>query len=326
MEVIVSPAFHQWRLDLFLSKVEPERSRTRWQDIIAQGYVSLEGSGAVMDPNWRVQQGQIYHVAPLPEAILSGIAPFPMTLHLYYEDEDLLVLEKPAGVVVHPGAGTYEPTLIQGVLFHCKELPGISGVQQPGIVHRLDKDTSGLMVVAKTEAAHHALSHQFMERTVGKVYLAFVWGIPKPSFGVIETFLDRDSRHRHKRCVSLRGKIARTRYRLVAQSDSKKSKIRFPMSLLECRPETGRTHQIRVHCTYLGHPIVGDCLYGHGRGHSRQALHAHGLRFTHPRTQEILSFTSALPFDLQHLWEEHFVESSAATIVRTGALDASIPT
>ena len=219
-----------------------------------------------------------------------------MALTVYYEDGDLLVIEKPVGLVVHPGNGTHEPTLIHGLLAQCSDLSGIGGVQKPGLVHRLDKDTSGLMIVAKNDVAHQGLSQQFAQRTLEKKYLAFVWGQPSPPFGRIATLLGRNPQKRTQQAVvQIGGKEAITTYRTVRTNGT--------MSVLECGLLTGRTHQIRVHCAHLKHPVMGDSLYGNGRGHPRQALHAHQLRFQHPCSGEEMDFTSPLPQDLQELWD-----------------------
>jgi len=294
---------HLFRLDRFLSRIWPEYSRTRWQTFIRQGYVFLDDKG-IQDPSFHVTQGQECTVIDLPKVEVSSLTPQPMHLKVYFEDEDILVLDKPPGLVVHPGAGHHEKTLVHGLLAHCKDLSGISGIQKPGIIHRLDKDTSGLMVIAKTDAAHQNLCRQFMERSVTKVYWAFVSGILKPSFGKLETLIGRDPRHRQRQAVVLKqGKMAITGYRTLKTS--------VAISLLECRLYTGRTHQIRVHCAHLGHPLLGDTTYGLGKGHSRQALHARFLSFKHPKNHQNLSFESPLPPDLEGLYQAHFLYPSS---------------
>lgn len=298
MKYGVDPCYHLFRLDLFLSRINPQWSRTRWQAFIRKGCVFVNDT-LVLDPSERVMQGQVCEVAELPKAEPSTLVPHAMALTVCYEDEDILVLDKPAGLVVHPGAGNHEKTLVHGLLAHCTDLSGISGIQKPGIIHRLDKDTSGLMVIAKNDGAHHNLCHQFMERSVTKRYWAFLSGLLKPSFGKVETLIARDPRNRQRQAVvSQQGKIALTGYRTLKTSGS--------TSLVECRLYTGRTHQIRVHCAHLGHPLLGDVIYGSGKGHSRQALHARFLGFKHPKTQQELSFESPLPPDLEALYQEHF--------------------
>ena len=298
MRWFVDSEYHLLRIDLFLSRVGAQWSRTRWQTFIRQGYVLLDQC-VVQDPSLRVIQGQWCEVAELPKPEPYTLVPYPMSFTVHYEDEDILVLDKPAGLVVHPGAGNHEKTLVHGLLAHCKDLSGISGIQKPGIIHRLDKDTSGLMIIAKTDAAHHGLCRQFMERSVTKVYWAFVFGILNPSFGKLETFIGRDPRYRQRQAVlSHPGKIAITGYRTL--------KTAHAVSLVECRLYTGRTHQLRVHCAHLGHPLLGDCVYGSGKGHSRQALHARSISFQHPVYYHHLSFESPLPPDLDVLYQHYF--------------------
>jgi 23S rRNA pseudouridine1911/1915/1917 synthase len=292
----VEPEHVGMRLDAFIATMRPEYSRTRWQEWIGQGYIAIDQSPVVMF-NHRLKLGTMCTIAPLPEPELSDLTPCPMNLTVHYEDSDLLVIEKPVGLVVHPGNGTREPTLIHGLLAQCSDLSGIGGVQKPGLVHRLDKDTSGLMIVAKNDLAHQGLSRQFEERSLEKKYLAFVWRSPSPPFGRIENFLGRNPRHRTQQSVvQTGGKLAITTYRTVRSNGA--------MSVLECGLLTGRTHQIRVHCAHIHHPIVGDRVYGNGAGHSRQALHAHQLRFVHPCTGVTIEITSPLPPDLQALWDQ----------------------
>lgn len=291
----ITQALSGLRLDLALTELHPLHSRTRWQALIRQGYVSIDGV-VVAQPNHRVSEGSNCVVMDLPEPSLCDLAPHPMNLHVHYEDSDLLVIEKPVGLVVHPGNGTTEPTLIHGLLAQCTDLSGIGGVQKPGLVHRLDKDTSGLMIIAKNDRAHKGLSKQFEERALEKKYLAFVVGEPRPSFGRVDTLLARHPEKRLQQAVVQKGgKQAITTYRTL-KSNGK-------ISVLECGLLTGRTHQIRVHCAYLKHPLLGDTLYGRGTGHHRQALHAHRLRFAHPVTGCIIALTSPLPPDLQTLWD-----------------------
>ena len=294
--LIIAPEYSGYRLDVFLTEMHPLHSRTRWQEWIRQGYVIID-SVPVLQPNYRVALGSTCRVMDLPEPVPCDLTPHPMNLHVHYEDSDLLVIEKPVGLVVHPGNGTSAPTLIHGLLAQCADLSGIGGVQKPGLVHRLDKDTSGLMIVAKNDQAHQGLSRQFAERSMEKKYLAFVVGQPTPSFGRIDTLLGRHPEKRLQQAVLLHGgKQAVTTYRTV--------KTNGKISVLECGLLTGRTHQIRVHCAHLKHPLLGDSVYGRGTGHTRQALHAHRLRFCHPVTGSIMELTSPLPQDLQELWDK----------------------
>ncbi len=283
------------RLDAFMAKKRPDHSRTRWQEWIREGYVSINNSPLCLI-NYRMPLHAQCTLAPLPKAIACDMTPHPMALRVYYEDCDLLVIEKPAGLVVHPGNGTHDPTLIHGLLAQCSDLSGIGGVQKPGLVHRLDKDTSGLMIVAKNDAAHHALSKQFAERTVEKKYLAFVCGQPSPPFGRIETLLGRHPRHRTQQAVVQEGgREAITTYRTLETNGM--------MSVLECGLLTGRTHQIRVHCAHIGYPLIGDSVYGNGKWHTRQGLHAYRLRFQHPCQPKEINLTSPLPPDLQEVYQ-----------------------
>lgn len=303
MKYCVDSVYHLFRLDLFLSRVWPQWSRTRWQTFIRRGCVLINES-CVLDPSVRVMQDQVCEVTELPQAEPSSLIPQSMPLSVCYEDDAILVLDKPAGLVVHPGAGHHEKTLVHGLLAYCKDLSGISGVQKPGIIHRLDKDTSGLMVIAKTDGAHQSLCRQFTERSVIKRYWAFVFGVLRPSFGKVETLIGRDPRHRQRQAVVLHhGKVAMTGYRTLKTSGA--------ISLIECRLYTGRTHQIRVHCGHLGHPLLGDAIYGSGKGHSRQALHARFLSFNHPTHHKELSFESHLPPDLEALHDSLFQCSSS---------------
>ena len=283
------------RLDMVMMDMRPPHSRTRWQEWIRQGYVRIDGV-RIIQPNHRVSKASTCIIDPLPQPTLCDLTPYPMNLQVHYEDRDVLVIEKPVGVVVHPGHGTTEPTLIHGLLAQCHDLSGIGGVQKPGLVHRLDKDTSGLMIVAKNDIAHQGLSQQFAQRSLEKKYLAFVVGKPCPSFGRIDTLLGRHPEKRLQQAVVHRGgKQAITTYRTLKSNGS--------VSVLECGLLTGRTHQIRVHCAYLKHPLLGDGLYGRGQGHHRQALHAHRLRFSHPITGCTIELVSPLPKDLQELWD-----------------------
>jgi 23S rRNA pseudouridine1911/1915/1917 synthase len=264
----------------------------------------------------------------LPEPEPAKPAGEAIPLNIVYEDDALIVLDKPAGLVVHPAAGHAKGTLVNALIAHCGEsLSGIGGVKRPGIVHRLDKDTSGLMVVAKTDAAHRALSAQFADKTAGPLersYLALVWGAPGRPKGTIDAPLDRHPQARDKRAVRQGGRDAVTHWQVLerfAGSDGK------PVaSLLECRLETGRTHQIRVHLAHIGHPIQGDATYGAGfmtKGQllgpkaraalahlGRQALHAYLLAIEHPITGKSLRFQSELPGDLRRLRDALAAESS----------------
>jgi 23S rRNA pseudouridine1911/1915/1917 synthase len=233
-------------------------------------------------------------VVEIPPARPTELRPEPIPLEIVYEDGELLVINKPAGLAVHPGAGRPTGTLVHAVLAHCPDLPGIGGGVRPGIVHRLDKDTSGLLVVAKTEAALRALQEQIQARRARRDYLALVHGTVAAEEGTIDAPLGRDARHRTRMAVVASGRRAVTHYRVVERfADA---------TLLEVRLQTGRTHQIRVHCASIGHPVVGDRLYGRRSnpwGLRRQALHAFKLSFAHPATGAEMSFVAPLPGDME---------------------------
>ena len=283
------------RLDVFLAR-HSGLSRARVQRLIADGQALLDGHPAKASAP--VGAGQWVRLAVPPAEPLS-LRPEAIPLDVLFEDEDLLVVNKPAGLVVHPGAGRTTGTLVHALLAHCRQLPGIGGVERPGIVHRLDRDTSGLMVVAKTDAAHQALSSQFKGRVVRKRYLALARGRLARDSGTIEAPIGRQVRDRKRMGVRQEGgREARTGYRVLAQLHE--------MALVELRLETGRTHQIRVHLAHLGHPVVGDRVYGGRRERhaqaaeesaERQMLHAWRLGFRHPRTGAWLEFAAPPPAD-----------------------------
>ena len=250
-------------------------------------------------------------VVELNEPAIEKIEAQPeqMALEIIFEDEDLLVLNKPSGLVVHPGAGHRQHTLVNALLAHCPNLSGIGGVERPGIVHRLDKETSGCLVVAKNDATHRDLSKQFAARTMEKIYLALVAGIPRKSSGVIDAAITRHPVHRQKMSIGrTRGRSAKTEYRVMRSGgdmqkhvppEGRASARPGGISLLECTLHSGRTHQIRVHLHHLGHPVLGDKLYGakQAEGFPRQMLHAWKLAFHHPRTGERMKFEAPVPLD-----------------------------
>jgi 23S rRNA pseudouridine1911/1915/1917 synthase len=278
-----------------------------------KGHITRDGEAAT-DPAGVAKEGEIYEITipPSEDAVPKGE---DIPLNILFEDDDLIVIDKPAGLVVHPGAGNADGTLVNALIHHCGDsLSGIGGVRRPGIVHRLDKDTSGVMIAAKNDAAHRALSEQFSAHTVMRKYLAVVTGCPLPLEGRVETLIARNPRHRKKMAVSkTKGKEARTRF---AVKELFRAKGQPLASLVECALETGRTHQVRVHMAHLGHPLIGDQLYGRGKtpkaaagteageaiqAFPRQALHAAHLAFTHPLTGKTLSFDSPLPKDMKNL-------------------------
>jgi 23S rRNA pseudouridine1911/1915/1917 synthase len=292
------------RLDRALQARLPEMSRTRLKQLILSGQISDDGN-VIRDPARKVKEGQTF-VVILPEAEDATPQAQAIPLNICFEDAHLIVIDKPAGLVVHPAPGNPDGTLVNALIAHCGEsLAGIGGVRRPGIVHRLDKDTSGLIVVAKDDLSHRALSRDFAARRISRAYAAIVSGVPLPASGEIAGNIGRSVTNRKKMAVvaESRGKPAVTRYR-VEQAFSDVA------ALLECRLLTGRTHQIRVHLAHRGHPLIGDPVYG-GRGgralsrqigaFPRQALHARHLGFTHPATGEALSFDSKLPDDMAEL-------------------------
>ena len=284
-------------------------SRERVKRLIADGAVSVAGEAA-LDPSRKIAAGAHFAIV-LPPAKPLDVEPQDIPLSVAFEDEHLIVVDKPAGMVVHPAAGNRDGTLVNALLFHCAgRLSGINGVARPGIVHRIDKDTSGLIVVAKTDAAHESLAAQFSEHSVHRRYLAVCAGHPNPPSGRIEARLGRSDRDRKKMAVlqedAERGKHAITHYRSIRRLDH--------ATLIECRLETGRTHQVRVHLMSIGHPLLGDAIYGRTPkplrellseiGFARQALHAAELGFIHPATGDKVQFIAELPRDMRELIDE----------------------
>ncbi|MDB5589735.1 MAG: rluA [Enterovirga sp.] len=307
------------RLDRVLAEAWPDLSRSRLQALIREGCVALDG-GVVLDPSLRMAGGTA--MLRLPPALDAVPLAEPIPLDIVFEDEDVVVVNKPAGLVVHPGAGHDRGTLVNALLAHCgPSLSGIGGVRRPGIVHRLDKDTSGLLVAAKTDRAHRSLGEQFADhgRTgpLERAYLALLWGVPEPKAGTVDAWLARSAAHREKIAVTAagRGRHAVTHYRVEEAFLDRGGEA--AASLVRCTLETGRTHQIRVHMAHRRHPLLGDTLYGAGfrtkagrlspaaqaelAGLGRQALHAVLLQFAHPVSGEVMRFESKLPPDLSRL-------------------------
>jgi len=308
----VGPDAAGQRLDRIIAGQAPALSREAVKRLIGDGAVCLERDGRAITPigpATRLKGGETINIT-VPDAAPAVPLPQAMALDIVFEDEALIVIDKPAGLVVHPAAGNADRTLVNALLAHCGDsLSGIGGVRRPGIVHRLDKDTSGLLVVAKTDAAHRALAAQFEAHSIERQYLALVWGIPHPLKSRISGNIGRSRRNRKKMAVlAAGGKQAATRYRVVQRFGQ-------TAALLECRLETGRTHQIRVHMAHIGHPVIGDPLYGRARAAKlaafpepvgqaikalgRQALHARLLGFAHPGDGRILKFESPIPHDMQ---------------------------
>lgn len=305
IEVRLAPAHAGWRLDRALADAVPTLSRERLKTLIRSGAVATAGT-ALRDPASKVRGDERIEVA-VPEPEPTHNEPQDIPLRVVFEDEHLLVVDKPAGLVVHPAAGNRDGTLVNALLHHCgASLSGIGGVARPGIVHRIDKDTSGLLAVAKTDVAHEGLAKQFAAHSIERRYLAIVSGVPKAAEGTVDAPLARSAANRKKIAIveTGRGKRAVTHWRRVTALKG--------AALVECRLETGRTHQVRVHMASIGHPLLGDPIYGRaGKTHRklltelhfhRQALHAAELGFTHPVTKHRLSFSSPMPSDMQELF------------------------
>ena len=312
LDIAVPPGAEGERLDRLLANALSDRSRTFLKRLIEDGGV-VSGGETIVEPSRKVKPGESFAVS-IPAAVDAAPQGQDIPLDVVHEDDDLIVVDKPAGLVVHPAPGNPDGTLVNALIAHCGDsLQGIGGVRRPGIVHRLDKDTSGLLVAAKTGPAHGGLTAQFTDRTVERAYAAFVWGLPNPAAGSIEGNIGRSPRNRKKMAVrKAGGREAKTNY------------ITEPVfgtgaaTLMECRLETGRTHQIRVHLAHIKHPVIGDPVYGGGTTRprkaaigeeaatlvaklNRQALHARLVGFVHPVTGEPLRFVSPLPLDLAGL-------------------------
>ena len=315
LEVIVEGSEGSPRLDRVLAAHLAELSRSRLKALILAGRVAVK-SALVRDPAYHVGRGDTITI-DVPEPVAAAPQGEDIALDIVYEDDDLVVIDKPAGLVVHPGAGHETGTLVNALIAHCGDsLSGIGGVKRPGIVHRIDKDTSGLLVAAKNDAAHRALSAQFADHgktgEMRRGYLAFVWGVPNRARGTVEAPIDRHPHAREKMAVREGGRHAVTHWEIVESFTGTDGK---PVaSLIACELETGRTHQIRVHLAHIGHPLMGDMVYGpHFKTKAaqlgpearaalatldRQALHAYLLTLEHPKTGAILEWKSDLPAEL----------------------------
>ena len=292
----VAPEDKGKRLDKFLvENLSKTFSRVFLQKLIADGHILVKG--AIAKSNHRILPGESISVI-IPPAVKSKIAPEKIKLNIVYEDKDLLVVNKPVGMVVHPAPGSKSKTLVNALLAHCKNLSGIGGVLKPGIVHRIDKDVSGLLVVAKTDRAHRDLAEQFKEKTASRVYYAIVKGVVQLDNGIIDLPIGRSIRDRKKMAVVFeRSREALTRYKVLERYKN--------ATLLQITLGTGRTHQIRVHLSYIGYPILGDIKYGTTfAGFSRPALHAKTLAFIHPVTKKYVQFKTDLPKDMKQLIEK----------------------
>lgn len=307
LDAVMTAAHAGWRLDRALASAIPTLSRERLKTLVASGQVACGGTLA-RDPAQKVVPDTVYTVTvPAPTPAHNVAQDIPLTIA--YEDDHLIVIDKPAGLVVHPAAGNFDGTLVNALLHHCRgSLSGIGGVERPGIVHRIDKDTSGLIVAAKTDPAHEGLAAQFRRHSIDRRYRAIVAGIPRHLNGTVDAALARSAANRQKIAIVEpdRGRRAVTHWSLLTKLNR--------AALVECRLETGRTHQVRVHMASLGHPLLGDQSYGKNRpehsallarlGFTRQALHAQRLGFIHPVTHEALAFESNIPADMQELFSE----------------------
>lgn len=290
------------RIDKALAEARPDRSRSQWQQLIKDGHVTLDGVS--VKSSLRLEGGERVHIV-LPEVMETDLVAQDIPLDILYEDADLLAINKPAGMVVHPAPGHEEGTLVNAVLGYCPDLEGVGGERRPGIVHRLDKDTSGLILVAKNDIALRYLQRQFKRRTVTKRYLALVEGRIQPPQALIDAPVGRDPNNRKRMAVippgsSSRKRKAQTAYQLLRSFAAEEG----PFSLVECRPNTGRTHQIRVHLAFAGFPIVGDRLYGRRRQQlelSRHFLHASAISFSRPSDEKEMTLEAPLPSALQEI-------------------------
>lgn len=295
--MLVSPDDAGERLDAWIARRDPAHSRARWQELIKSGHVLVNGAGR--KANYAVRGGdEIRAVIPPPED--TSLRPEHLPLDVIFEDGDLIVINKPAGLVVHPAPGHARGTLVNALLHHCADLTGIGGEKRPGIVHRLDRDTTGVMVIAKNDAAMQELARQFKDRATRKEYIALVWGAPTPPRGTIQAAIGRDPVHRKKMSVRAEGgRTAVTHYRTIESLGA--------VAVIQLRIETGRTHQIRVHLAHIKHPVIGDAVYGRKRppdlprAVTRQMLHAWKLTITHPRSGETITFEAPWPTDIKEL-------------------------
>jgi 23S rRNA pseudouridine1911/1915/1917 synthase len=311
---IVEEAENNLRLDLLINKRKNLISRTRIKNLILNGKLMINNR-VVISPSKKVLIGDKIEFQ-IPEPKDATLKPFNFKLEIVYEDDDLLVINKPAGIIMHPGAGNYDETIVNALMHYSNKdsLSTVGDELRPGIVHRIDKDTSGLIVIAKNNETHENLSHQFSEHSITRVYQLLIWGKLRPSSGKIDTFITRSSKNRQMMEVSSsKGKRAITNYKTIEVFENDKTPT---LSFVECRLETGRTHQIRVHMTHMGNSIMGDGKYKKKYKKlknidtnlenliyklNRQFLHAQMLGFIHPKTNEEMTFTSILPQELENI-------------------------
>lgn len=305
IDALISDGASGWRLDRALADAVPTLSRERLKALISSGQVSGPDGSLMRDPAKKAVAGDLFKVVvPDPRPAHNEAQDIPLAVA--FEDEHLIVIDKPAGLVVHPAAGNLDGTLVNALLHHCGgSLSGVGGVARPGIVHRIDKDTSGLMVAAKTDRAHEGLAKQFAAHSIDRRYKAIASGRPAPPSGTVDAPLARSQQNRKKVAIVAGGKRAVTHYRTLERLKD--------AALVECRLETGRTHQVRVHMASIGHPLLGDPVYGRTKqvhrqiletlNFRRQALHAAHLGFIHPVTSIALAFESEIPADMQELFD-----------------------
>ncbi|QOX62536.1 RluA family pseudouridine synthase [Anoxybacterium hadale] len=294
-QFIIEEDFKGTRLDLVLSLLIEETSRSHLQKLIEQGKVTVNGAVNNLK-KYKVNTGDLVTVS-VPEPVLLDVAAEDIPINIVYEDEDVLVINKPKGIVVHPAAGNYNGTLVNAILYHCKSLSSINGVIRPGIVHRIDKDTSGLLMVAKNDVAHRSLAEQLAAHSITRAYRAVVYHNFQEDEGTVDAPIGRDPNNRLRMAVNrMNGKEAVTHFKVLERFGS--------FTHLEARLETGRTHQIRVHMAYINHPLLGDAVYGpkkHVMGVESQMLHAKLLGFRHPRTGVYMEFDSQLPDEFKRI-------------------------
>ena len=313
INLITQPEDNNLRVDVFVNKKESSLSRTRIKNLILNKKLKLNGK-VINSPSHKLLNKDKINLE-IPEPKKASIKPFDFKLNIIYEDNDLLIIDKPAGIIMHPGAGNYDNTIVNALMHYCKDnLSNIGDELRPGIVHRIDKDTSGLVVVAKNNLTHENLSKQFSEHTIHRTYQLMVWGKLRPQSGKIETLITRSSRNRQLMEVGItKGKKAITKYKTLEVFENDKTPT---LSLVECKLETGRTHQIRVHMSYKGNNILGDSKYKKKIKKlrnidsdleksllklNRQFLHAKTLGFIHPKSGKELKFSSILPQDLEYI-------------------------
>lgn len=284
------------RIDKYLTEKCEDLSRSRVQELIQDGTITVNDKN--VKANYKLKSGDVIFIQEVQDKELEA-KPEEMDLDIRYEDHDVIVLNKPKGIVVHPAPGALSHTLVNGLLYHCKDLSGINGVLRPGIVHRIDKDTTGLLIVAKNDKAHVSLSEQLSKKEVSRKYYALVHGVIEHEFGTIDAPIGRDVKDRQKMAVTaLNSKNAVTHFKVVERFKN--------YTLVECKLETGRTHQIRVHMQYIGHPVVGDEKYSYRKTMQTggQLLHAHELQFVHPSTNETIIVEAELPKQFEDILKE----------------------